>query len=154
LEEFNKSGVRWSELLRLPYFDIARCVVVDLMHNLFLGLIKEHFTGILGITPTSYREGAVIPLALGPFPQDISESDEKGIEKLKRWLEAPAAATFSSDRLKAIEKLKGVNLRSLEFVCTQLQCSIPTQTTNCTKMDYANALLDWVSLQVFVSLVS
>lgn len=73
LEEFNKSGVRWSELLRLPYFDIARCVVVDSMHNLFLGLIKEHFTDILGITPTSYREGAVIPLALGPFPQDISE---------------------------------------------------------------------------------
>lgn len=154
LEEFNKSGVRWSELLRLSYFDIARCVVVDSMHNLFLGLIKEHFTGILGITPTSYREEAVIPLALGPVPQDISESDEKGIEKLKRWLEAPAAATFSSDRLKAVKKLKGANLRSLEFVCTQLQCSIPTQTTNYTKMDYANALLDWVSLQVFVSLVS
>ncbi|KAF8509298.1 hypothetical protein BU17DRAFT_28859, partial [Hysterangium stoloniferum] len=47
--EFNKTGVRWSELLRLPYFDIACCVVVDSMHNLFLGLIKEHFSGILGI---------------------------------------------------------------------------------------------------------
>ncbi|KAF8505256.1 hypothetical protein BU17DRAFT_9468, partial [Hysterangium stoloniferum] len=49
LNEFNKTGVRWSELLHLPYFDIARCIVVDSMHNLFLGLIKEHFSGILGI---------------------------------------------------------------------------------------------------------
>lgn len=54
LQEFNKAGFRWSELLRLPYFDVVRCVVVDSMHNLFLGLIKEHFRGILGIPPTSY----------------------------------------------------------------------------------------------------
>lgn len=48
--EFNNTGVRWSELLHLPYFDITHCVTVDPMHNLFLGLIKEHFNGILGIT--------------------------------------------------------------------------------------------------------
>ena len=150
LDEFNKAGVRWSELLRLPYFDIARCVVVDSMHNLFLGLIKEHFTGILGITPTSYQENAVIPLVLGDFPPYLSKSDLKGVEKLKRWLEAPAAATFSSDQVKAVNKLKGANLRSLVFVCTQLQCSLPTKTTNYTKTECANALLDWVSLQVFI----
>ncbi len=42
-EIFNASGVRWSELLRLPYFDIIRCVVVDVMHNLFLGTHKDSF---------------------------------------------------------------------------------------------------------------
>ena len=118
------------------------------MHNLFLGLIKEHFTGILGITPMSYQENAVIPLVLDAFPPDLSESDKKGVEKLKRWLEAPAAATFSSDRVKAVNKLQGANLRSLAFVCTQVHCSLPTNMTNYTKMDYANALLDWVSHQV------
>ena len=46
---FKESSVRWSELLRLPYLDISHCVMVDSMHNLFLGLIKEHFNGIHGI---------------------------------------------------------------------------------------------------------
>lgn len=30
-------ATRWSELARLPYFDMCRMVVVDPMHNLFLG---------------------------------------------------------------------------------------------------------------------
>lgn len=33
-----RTRVRWSELLRLPYFDPVRCVLVDPMHNLFLGI--------------------------------------------------------------------------------------------------------------------
>ena len=152
LDEFNKAGVQWSELLQLLYFDIAHCIVVDSMHNLFLRLIKEHFTGILGITPMFYQEDAVIPLVLGAFPPDLSESDKKRVEKLKRWFEAPAVTTFSSDRVKAVKKLQGANLRSLAFVCTQLHCSLPTKMTNYTKTDYANALLDWVSRQVSVFL--
>lgn len=35
-----KNGVRWSELLRLPYFDPIRFVTVDPMHCLFLGIAK------------------------------------------------------------------------------------------------------------------
>ena len=122
------------------------------MHNLFLGLIKKHFTSILGITSISYQKNAVIPLVLGTLPPSLSESDKKGVKKLKRWLVAPAVATFSSDWVKAVNKLKGANLRSLDFVCTQLQCSLPTKTMNYTKTDFANAFLDWVSFQVFVFL--
>jgi Transposase family tnp2. len=36
-------ATRWSELHRLPYFDICRMIVVDPMHNLFLGLFKSTF---------------------------------------------------------------------------------------------------------------
>ncbi|TFK31381.1 hypothetical protein BDQ12DRAFT_618992, partial [Crucibulum laeve] len=39
----------WLELLQLPYFNPAQHVVVDAMHNLFLGRIKKHFDNILGI---------------------------------------------------------------------------------------------------------
>jgi hypothetical protein len=46
---FASSGVKWSELLLLPYFDPTRFVVIDAMHNLFLGFINEHFQNILGI---------------------------------------------------------------------------------------------------------
>lgn len=31
---------RWSELARLPYFDLCRMIVIDPMHNLFLGLVS------------------------------------------------------------------------------------------------------------------
>ncbi|RDX44513.1 hypothetical protein OH76DRAFT_1096267 [Lentinus brumalis] len=43
-DEFAKKyATRWSELARLPYFDMCRMIVVDPMHNLFLGLVKTHF---------------------------------------------------------------------------------------------------------------
>lgn len=34
-------GVRYSELLRLPYLNIVRCHLIDSMHNLFLGIAKN-----------------------------------------------------------------------------------------------------------------
>ncbi|PBL04487.1 hypothetical protein ARMGADRAFT_892202, partial [Armillaria gallica] len=46
---FCSTGLCWSELLHLKYFNITQFVVVDTMHNLFLGLIKEHFKGVLGL---------------------------------------------------------------------------------------------------------
>ncbi|KIJ52197.1 hypothetical protein M422DRAFT_58762 [Sphaerobolus stellatus SS14] len=46
---FEKNGIRYTELLRLPYWDPTRFMVVDPMHNLFLGLIQSHFRGFLGI---------------------------------------------------------------------------------------------------------
>lgn len=32
------NATRWSELARLPYFDLCQMIVIDPMHNLFLGL--------------------------------------------------------------------------------------------------------------------
>ncbi|KAJ3503075.1 hypothetical protein NLJ89_g8597 [Agrocybe chaxingu] len=34
--------VRWSELLRLPYWDVTSFVVVDPMHTLFLNVVQHH----------------------------------------------------------------------------------------------------------------
>lgn len=34
-------GARYTELLRLPYFDVIHFHVVDPMHNLFLGIAKH-----------------------------------------------------------------------------------------------------------------
>ncbi|PPQ75273.1 hypothetical protein CVT24_007401 [Panaeolus cyanescens] len=39
---YQTNGVRWSELLRLPYWDPTRFVVIDVMHALLLGLLKRH----------------------------------------------------------------------------------------------------------------
>ena len=40
-------GCRYSVLLKLPYFDAPRMLVVDPMHNLFLGTAKHFFKFIL-----------------------------------------------------------------------------------------------------------
>ena len=38
-----KVGCRYSELLRLPYYDCIRFVIIDPMHNLLLGTAKHMF---------------------------------------------------------------------------------------------------------------
>ena len=35
-----QTGVRWTELLRLPYFDPIRSTMIDPMHCLFLGIAR------------------------------------------------------------------------------------------------------------------
>lgn len=47
---FDKAGVRWSELLRLPYWDPTRFVVVDTMHCFYLGLFRRHIRYIWGMS--------------------------------------------------------------------------------------------------------
>src|SRR6266542_2333397 len=37
----SKTHVRWSDMLRLPYHDLIRHLVVDPMHNLFLGIAQR-----------------------------------------------------------------------------------------------------------------
>jgi len=37
-QHVKRTLVRWSEMLRLPYLDPIRFLVVDPMHNLFLGI--------------------------------------------------------------------------------------------------------------------
>lgn len=42
-------GVRWSELVRLPYFDMVRMGIIDPMHNLLLGKHQHTNTCIIGL---------------------------------------------------------------------------------------------------------
>ena len=43
----SQHGFRYTELLRLPYFDIVQCCTVDPMHNLFEGTAKYFFSLLL-----------------------------------------------------------------------------------------------------------
>jgi len=36
----SKAGCRYSELLLLPYFDASRMLIIDVMHNMYLGTAK------------------------------------------------------------------------------------------------------------------
>lgn len=53
---FKRTGVRWTPFLRLPYFHPHRSVVIDGMHNLFLGLSMYHIREFLGIDEKAEEE--------------------------------------------------------------------------------------------------
>ncbi|MBW0584763.1 hypothetical protein O181_124478 [Austropuccinia psidii MF-1] len=38
-----RSGIRWSELNRLPYWDPVLNITLCVMHNWFEGILKHHF---------------------------------------------------------------------------------------------------------------
>ncbi|RPD63615.1 hypothetical protein L227DRAFT_474990, partial [Lentinus tigrinus ALCF2SS1-6] len=46
---FKAHGVRYSVLLELPYWKPTRYVVLDTMHNLFLGLFQRHCRKVFGM---------------------------------------------------------------------------------------------------------
>ncbi|OSD08116.1 hypothetical protein PYCCODRAFT_1358106 [Trametes coccinea BRFM310] len=47
---FNSNGIRYSELLRLPYWNPIIYTVVDSMHNLYLGILQRHIREFWGVT--------------------------------------------------------------------------------------------------------
>lgn len=140
-----QSGVRWSELLRLPYFDISRCVIIDSMHNLFLGLIKTHFTRILGIDISPYREAPVLEVGLSDTPSDFTGNEKKSVAKIKRLLEATKSTSFDNNRAKAIKKLADCHQRALEFCCKEVGADqhLPYRTSR-SKNALSAALVQWV----------
>jgi hypothetical protein len=46
---FNIHGIRWSELLRLPYWDPSRFTVIDPMHTFYLRILQHHCRDIWGM---------------------------------------------------------------------------------------------------------
>ncbi|KAK0501102.1 hypothetical protein EDD18DRAFT_1052482, partial [Armillaria luteobubalina] len=48
-EHWKKDHVRWSELLRLPYWDPTKFITVDSMHGFYLGLFQRHIRDIWGM---------------------------------------------------------------------------------------------------------
>ena len=76
-------GVRYSELLRLPYFDVIRFAVVDPMHNPFLGTAKHMIetwldTYILTAADLQKVQGRVdallVPTNIGSIPGKTAKS--------------------------------------------------------------------------------
>ena len=76
-------GARYSELLRLPYFDNIRFTIVDPMHNLFLGTAKRMMdiwleTSVLTREDLEHIQEKIdatkVPSDLGRIPYKISKS--------------------------------------------------------------------------------
>ena len=99
-EERNRAesqyGVRYSELLRLPYFDCIRFTVIDPMHNLFLGTAKhvmETWMDASVLTPADFQkaqdkvDSVHVPTNIGRIPGKIAKSFSGFMaEQWKMWI--------------------------------------------------------------------
>jgi Transposase family tnp2 len=149
---FASSGVKWSELLRLPYFDPTRFVVIDAMHNLFLGLINEHFQNILGIRLDKDKElsGSAINVHFtDPRWETKTEVEKKDCKKLLGWLRMPLNTELNTieGQEQWLKKFSGLRLTVLQLASDELRCrALPSDERKVTmrRVDYARGLLSWV----------
>ncbi|KAJ2923601.1 hypothetical protein H1R20_g13494, partial [Candolleomyces eurysporus] len=143
---FNEYGVRWSELLRLPYFDPSRFVVVDAMHNLFLGLIQEHCKHILGLELASSPVEKVLTLPLDTTWESFPPKDRAAIRYLQATLESPLNGD-EDDREAMIKRFARRSATALLYICTSLGLNSQPATSNKrktpTKTEMATTLADW-----------
>jgi len=98
---FKRTGVRWSELLRLRYWDPTRSIVVDGMHSLFLNLVKYHVEQVIGLREETK---AVFPPA----------TTEEMVEARKVWAGVPSES-----------RLKKVKMPALLGLCAENEITLP-----------------------------
>ncbi|KAH9944944.1 uncharacterized protein BXZ73DRAFT_73189 [Epithele typhae] len=123
---FKEHGIRWSELLRLPYWDPTRYAVVDAMHNLFLGQVRHHFRDVWGLDVKDQKEG-----------KKTRELAQHTPEEQKQWLQYIIESLDASCVMSSLTKARKGYLVAL----AQANNIVPTALT---KKAYAEALIEWV----------
>jgi tnp2 family transposase len=53
---FKQTGVRWTPFWKLDYYDPTKMATIDVMHNLFLGLVQFHVREVLGVEDAQTEE--------------------------------------------------------------------------------------------------
>ena len=89
-------GVRYSELVRLPYFDLVRYHVVDPMHNLLLGTAKYMMSvwkdeSLISKSDYKTMQDTVdrirVPLNIGCIPHKVeSQVSSLTADQWKNWV--------------------------------------------------------------------
>ena len=164
---FDKSGLRWSELLRLEYYDPTKFLAIDPMHNLFLGIIKEHFQSILGNRPKPKVKSKPSTTSIHiQIPEDMMNPVPKektaraSVRRLMKWLEEPLEQDSKKPAAReALEKLwsgSKVHVVSLVYVGRGVGClpltmdqkgcdTVDSKRRKMSKLELAKKLVDWVS---------
>lgn len=127
---YEQHGIRWSELLRLPYWDVTLYTVVDAMHNLYLGDLRHHCLQVLGL--------------------DIN--GVPSVEKKAKPAHTPGQQRgFLSDLEQAIRERSEAKMKKIRVgylkAFAELNKVVPTAPR---KRDYIAALLQWVSILLAV----
>ncbi|THH26684.1 hypothetical protein EUX98_g7505 [Antrodiella citrinella] len=96
-------ATRYTQLARLPYFDLVRQVVIDPMHNLFLGIVKNHFYAIW-VQQNILREKHELRV-LHELLADFSLPYQLG--KLPKDIGIPAGGSLTADQWKLLAIVYG-----------------------------------------------
>lgn len=102
---WKQHGLRWSELLRLPYWDPTRYAVIDTMHNLFLGELRHHCMEVWGIGGVD-EEKDVARNSLPHTPEQQAVQFDRVLEALKAQ-SSTALLKIWRDYLAAVAELNG-----------------------------------------------
>lgn len=74
---FKESHVRWSELLRLPYWCPTRFVTIDSMHGLYLGMFQRHCRIVWGMDSSiADGDGVTFDTTIGGPAEDVMTAAE------------------------------------------------------------------------------
>ena len=107
-EIFESHGIRWTELLLLPYWDPTRFVVLDSMHALLLGCLRHHSRVLWGMNVDLDDTKTT-----APSPQRASGPSDSQL--LNGW----RVMRHGSD-----DELEGLQLCVLKELALQVQCPI------------------------------
>ena len=125
------------------------------MHNLFLGLIQEHFQGILGIRlikdPDSDASPVLDITLYDCTANHLNDLERKSLSKALNWLSNPMNQDLASDSgmAKWTKKMATLHLKALQFLCEELHCALNERKKKMNRADYAREILIWVRLHLF-----
>lgn len=153
---FSQTGIRWTELWRLPYWNPTRMLVVDPMHCLLEGLAQFHFRSILKLTTTNAEVKPAPVVAFEyVFPSlsstttvnfgDMTEDEVKHISQIQAQLVSPLDEMLELEASSALltARLERKKKKPLIYVTESLGLSIPLSKRP-TKLQYAQTLTSWV----------
>lgn len=126
---YDSTGVFWTPLQRLEYWDPTTDLIIDVMHNQFLGLAQEHCRRIWGMNmKVKGGQGTAFVLQKIPSKADM----------VLGW------AALQSPTEGREKELKGLSKDTLIALCSS--CSLMARLgQRPVKADMVNALHAWVS---------
>ncbi|KAJ7048866.1 hypothetical protein C8F01DRAFT_1356763 [Mycena amicta] len=134
---FEESGVRWSEMWRLPYWNPVIMLAIDVMHCILEGLIHYHCRFVLGFVATDASKPPELPKAYDyafsePWTEGVdwtatqTPGEDADIFKIHDLLLQPLTLHPDDDDKRILNpvslqtKLADKRKQSLIFVCDSL----------------------------------
>jgi hypothetical protein len=150
---FQKHGIRWSEMWRIPYWDPSRQLVIDMMHCILEGLVEDHVRDNLALTTASAKAR---PQLLPAFTQNfrparanenMTAKEATQVSNIHIMLMAPIEGETEAEIRMHFSNmhrsLNNKNKAALEYVGSDL--GITFSKVRIVKSDWATALVEWVS---------
>lgn len=119
--------IRWSELLRLPYWNPTQFPIVDTMHNLFQNDLPHHCRTVLGMTDKSSKP-----------PFEPHDSTRQAAE-LQHGING-----IQSLSVTALNRLRRGYVVAFAMANNIETFAPDGKTKNTTKRAYSQAIIDWV----------